>query len=106
MGKRLHLCEYETDEPEDALSLLFGRMIEIPTIKAGKSQSIETLINEALLFAKYSRSERETWNPRIPKLSEMITLELDSRREEHRNQGKTTKGLKAESKYFSKLLFL
>jgi hypothetical protein len=31
-----------------------------------KEQLIETLINEeALLFAKFLREERETWNPRI-----------------------------------------
>ena len=32
----------------------------------GKKQTVETLINEeALLFAKYLRNERETWIPRI-----------------------------------------
>jgi hypothetical protein len=33
--------------------------------KVGKKQTIDTLINEeALLFAKYLRDERETWTPR------------------------------------------
>jgi len=41
MGKRLHLCEYEIDELADTLSLLFGRMIEIPTIKAGKDRVLK-----------------------------------------------------------------
>jgi NADPH-dependent 2,4-dienoyl-CoA reductase/sulfur reductase-like enzyme len=41
-------------------------MVEIPRIRVGKRQTIETLINEeALLFAKYLRDERETWIPRI-----------------------------------------
>jgi hypothetical protein len=36
----------------------------------GKQQEIETLINEeALLFARYLRSERQTWIPRIAMLS-------------------------------------
>ena len=35
---------------------------EAPRIRIGKRQEVETLINEeALLFAKYLRNERETW---------------------------------------------
>jgi len=38
----------------------------------GEKQEIETLINEeALLFAKFLRNERQTWKPRILKLSAM-----------------------------------
>jgi hypothetical protein len=45
----------------------FELIIEVPRIKVGKKQKIETLINEeALLFAKYLRDERKTWNPRLP----------------------------------------
>lgn len=41
-------------------------MVEIPRIKVGERQNIETLINEeALLFAKYLRDEISAWNPRI-----------------------------------------
>jgi len=66
MGKRIHLCEYETNELAEDLNRFFNRMVEVPRIKHGKRQSIDTLIcEEALLFAKYLRSERETWNPRI-----------------------------------------
>jgi hypothetical protein len=40
--------------------------LEIPRIRIGKKQTIETLISEeALLFAKYLRGERATWTPRI-----------------------------------------
>jgi len=47
------------------LNLYFEGKVEIPRIKHGHGQTIETLINEeALLFAKYSRDERETWKPR------------------------------------------
>jgi len=38
----------------------------MPRIKFGKRQTNETSINEeALLFAKYLRAERENWIPRI-----------------------------------------
>jgi hypothetical protein len=40
--------------------------VEIPRIKHGKKQTLETLISEeALLFAKHLGHERETWKPRI-----------------------------------------
>ena len=39
--------------------------VEIPRIKVGKKQTIETLINEeALLLAKFLRNERIDWIPR------------------------------------------
>lgn len=42
------------------------RMVEVPRIRIGRRQTIETLINEeALLFTKYLRDERGTWVPRI-----------------------------------------
>jgi len=48
------------------LNVFFESKVEIPRIKHGNRQTIETLINEgALLFAKYLRGERETWIPRI-----------------------------------------
>jgi hypothetical protein len=69
MGKKIHLCDYETDSLAENLNALFEGTFEIPRIKVGKRQTLETLINEeALLFAKYLRSERETWIPRIPSL--------------------------------------
>jgi len=67
MGKRIHLCEYETDGLADGLNSLFNREVEIPRIKHGKKQTIETLINEeALLLAKFLRNERKEWIPRLP----------------------------------------
>jgi len=37
----------------------------MPRIRMGKSQEIETLINEeALPFAMYLRNERKDWKPR------------------------------------------
>lgn len=44
----------------------FRRTIEIPRMKRGKKQEIETLINEEVLnLAKYLRNERKSWVPRI-----------------------------------------
>jgi CRISPR-associated protein Cas1 len=69
MGKRIHLCEFETNDLAEGLNLLFDRMIEVPRIRHGSRQTIDTLINEeAYLFAKFLRHERETWIPRIADL--------------------------------------
>jgi hypothetical protein len=66
IGKRIHLCEYEAESLADGLNNLFNRKVEIPRIRHGKRQTVDTLINEeALLFAKFLRNENRTWNPRI-----------------------------------------
>ena len=66
MGKRIHLCEYETDSLADDLNNLFNREVDIPRIKHGKMQTIDTLISEeVLLLAKYLRNEKEEWLPRV-----------------------------------------
>jgi len=40
--------------------------VDIPRIKVGKKQTVETLINEeALLFARFLRGKRVTWIPCI-----------------------------------------
>jgi hypothetical protein len=50
----------------NCLDGFFETTIDISRIKVGKRQTLETLINEeALLFAKYLRHEKETWVPRI-----------------------------------------
>jgi len=64
--KRIHLCEYEADNLAEGLNGLFNRYVEIPRIKHGKRQTLDTLINEeALLLAKFLRNEREKWIPRL-----------------------------------------
>ena len=66
MGKRIHLCEYEADSLAEGLNTLFESEINIPRIRYGKKQTLDTLINEeALLLAKYLRNERKEWKPRI-----------------------------------------
>ena len=48
------------------LEKYFESKIEIPLIRHGKKQRIETLINEeALLLAKYLRGEIRSWQARI-----------------------------------------
>jgi hypothetical protein len=69
MGKRIHLCAYETNDLAEGLNSLFEREVEIPRIRHGKMQTIDTLISEeALLLAKFLRDERSIWSPRIPTL--------------------------------------
>jgi hypothetical protein len=67
MGKRIHLCEYEADSLADGLNGLFNSWVEIPRIKHGKRQTLDTLISEeALLLAKYLRNEKKEWKARLP----------------------------------------
>jgi hypothetical protein len=45
-------------------------MVEVPRIRRGNRQTVETLINEeAFLLAQYVRKEKQTWVPRIANLS-------------------------------------
>ncbi|MEM3761002.1 MAG: hypothetical protein QXZ02_07855 [Candidatus Bathyarchaeia archaeon] len=67
LGKRQVLNREKTKELTEKLNRLFDTKVPISRIKYGFKQEIETLINEeALLFAKYLRNEREQWTPRIP----------------------------------------
>jgi len=65
-GKRQYLNNVQTKDLMKRLYQYFQMKVEIPRIRRGKRQELETLINEeALLFAKFLRDERETWIPRI-----------------------------------------
>ena len=65
VGKREVLNKRETDSLIRDFYAFLERKVDVPRMKVGKTQTIETLINEeALLFAKYLRDERETWTPR------------------------------------------
>jgi hypothetical protein len=66
IGKRIHLCEFETDGLAEGLNSLFDREVEIPRMRYGTTQTLNTLISEeALLLAKFLRNEKQTWIPRI-----------------------------------------
>ena len=48
------------------LDQYFECKVEIPWIRVGKRQTVETLIGEeGLLFAKFLRGERKAWTPRL-----------------------------------------
>jgi CRISPR-associated protein Cas1 len=67
IGKRQYLNGLKTKDLLRSLNEYFSMKVEIPRIRYGKSQEIETLINEeALLFAQYLRNEKQTWIPRTP----------------------------------------
>lgn len=69
MGKRVHLCEYETDDLAEDLNQLFDRVVKVARIRHGNRQTLDTLINEeALLLAKYLRDEKQSWVPRLVNL--------------------------------------
>lgn len=68
-GKREYLNDSLTHNLMRSLNEFFKTKVEIPRIRMGKSQEIETLINEeALLLAMYLRNEKQTWKPRIVSL--------------------------------------
>jgi CRISPR-associated protein Cas1 len=68
-GKREYLNDNKTVDLMRNLTQYFETKIDMPRIRIGKRQSIETLINEeALLLARYLRGEKEMWIPRIPVL--------------------------------------
>lgn len=65
-GKREYLNNIQTRDLMKRLNQYFESKVEVPRIRVGKRQTIETLINEeALLLAKFLRNERRKWNPRI-----------------------------------------
>ena len=65
-GKREYLNDAETRRMMKELQEYFESKVDIPLIRQGRRQRIETLINEeALLLAKFIRNERKTWIPRL-----------------------------------------
>ena len=65
-GKREYLNDVETGRMMGELEDFFRLKVDIPLIRHGNRQRIETLINEeALLLEKYLRDERKEWTPRI-----------------------------------------
>lgn len=69
-GRREYLSDTQTNALVKNLNEYFKSKVQIPRVRMGKSQEIETLINEeALLFAMYLRNERESWKPRIAHLT-------------------------------------
>ena len=66
LGKRQVLNREKTKELTQKLNDYFERKVEIPRIKHGNKQTLETLINEeALRLAKHLRNELSEWKPRL-----------------------------------------
>jgi len=65
-GKREYLNDSQTRYLVEGLNRYFQRKVNIPRIRMGDRQEMETLVNEeALLFAMFLRNERQSWKPRI-----------------------------------------
>jgi len=74
LGKRQVLNKEKARELTEKLNQLFENKVNIPRIRHGKNQTIETLINEeAYILAKYLRNEKTTWKPRIADLRGCIS---------------------------------
>jgi CRISPR-associated protein Cas1 len=68
-GKRHYLRKQENNDFTRKLNKHFTSIVEVPRMKVGDRQEIETLINEeAFLFAKYLGGEKTHWEPRIAEL--------------------------------------
>jgi len=69
-GERQYLSKPLAKDMMNKLNSFFESMVEIPRVKHGNKQTLETLINEeAMLFARYLRDEKPNWHPRIVDLS-------------------------------------
>jgi CRISPR-associated protein Cas1 len=67
IGKREYLNDFDSNRFMERLNQFFESEVQIPRIKVGNRQTLETLISEeALMLAKYLRDERQDWAPRIP----------------------------------------
>jgi len=65
-GKRVYLNDSQTRDLMKQLNQFFESYVEVPRMRVGKKQTIETLINqETLLLAKFLRNEQETWKLRM-----------------------------------------
>jgi CRISPR/Cas system-associated endonuclease Cas1 len=65
-GKREYLNDCETRNLVERLNRYFQQAVNIPRMRMGNKQEIETLINEeAFLLAQYLRDEKQSWIPRI-----------------------------------------
>jgi len=63
---RIYLKHPNTNNLIKTLSKYFETKVDIPRIRKGKQQRLETLINEeASLLAQYLRGQKDTWTPRM-----------------------------------------
>jgi hypothetical protein len=66
-GEREYLKKSLTKDMMMKLNSFFESTVEIPRVKHGNKQTIETLINEVtLLLAMFLRNEKQSWKTRMP----------------------------------------
>lgn len=83
-GKREYLNKRLTRDLIKKLEILFETNVEVPRIKVGNRQTIETLINEeVLLFANYLRQERQSWTSRIVQMPSTKSKEIKTPEDKH-----------------------
>jgi len=64
-GSRQYLNGSQTRDLVRGLDQYFQSKVKIPKIRIRDRQETETLISEeTMLFARYLRNERQSWNPR------------------------------------------
>jgi CRISPR/Cas system-associated endonuclease Cas1 len=67
--KRFYLNEEKSAEMTESVEKLFSTIVEVPRLKVGQRQQLESLFSEeAMRFSKYLRQEIPIWEPRIVKL--------------------------------------
>ena len=65
-GEREYLTKPLTKDLMNRLNSFFESNVEVPRMRRGNKQTVETLINEeAFLLAEYLRNEKRTWFPRV-----------------------------------------
>ena len=65
-GKRQYLKDTKTRNMMKELDAFFQSRVEIPAMRHGNSQAVETLISkEAQILAKFIRADKKGWIPRI-----------------------------------------
>ena len=70
LGKRQYLNKQMEKAFTQRLNGVFQSFVEIPRVKVGRKQQIESLITEeALILAKFLRNERKEWISRVATLS-------------------------------------
>ena len=68
-GMRQFLSKPLTNDLIKKLNLFFEAKVEIPRVKNGNKQELESLIaEEAQQLAKFLRGEKKEWIPRIPSM--------------------------------------
>lgn len=65
-SKRIYLNQRLNRDLTSKLQNYFQQRVQVPRMKVGKQQELETMVDEeALLLGKYLRNERAIWKPRI-----------------------------------------